>query len=363
MPPRLPLPPLPPIRTWKQHFPRGLLAITPDPAVQRETTGRIFLTNRSLVDQFVRSLHLRDDEVVLEGFSGPGVVTRSLLNGGWPEDETVKAEEWIRAGPEGVGTGAEGMRKVKAKDGDYRFPTWLEDLRKELEKGGESLRGEVTDPTTIGAKEKPKVVIAIESSPEILVRGLGLEPCNIPKPTSNIDPTKPSDDPQIDESGADISFRRPKVIDLRKPSDQPVTVFKSHHDDRLLLSPMVPYYQPVLPGLLEHELIKPYLEVYDVSQPNPTKRPWSAPPPPITYVAQIPDSERGETMAVAYILQSIGAAHGRQSWIYEYGRVRLALLVGRPLYDVSRCFLFLQPHTSFLSYSDGLNTAKAVPSG
>lgn len=72
----------------------------------REFPGRVLLASPDLCDEFVRALHLRNDEVVLEYNPGPGQLTRSLLSGGskdaraWNEDRLADIQAVPQPGQE-----------------------------------------------------------------------------------------------------------------------------------------------------------------------------------------------------------------------------------------------------------------------
>lgn len=216
----------------------------------RDFLGRVLITNPKIARDFVQALRLRENEVVVEAFPGPGVITRALLEGG--NDE-----------------------------------------------GSDTFR-------------KPKVVVASEPSPEFLIKGLGMKEDQAPP----LIPVKTeSEDHAVHPSAV-------------HPTDDP----------RLILSPSTPYRWPTLPQMLSNELVAPHLPVFDpLSPPGPevTKRPWSAPPPPITLVSQMPHSVAGDQMISQWIGSSVGDLDGQKQWIWEWGRVRLALLVGKNQYDVS----------------------------
>lgn len=123
-----------------------------------------------------------------------------------------------------------------------------------------------------------------------------------------------------------------------EPAEQhtlPVT--PSPYDPRLLMSHSTAYRWPVLPRILSHPLITPHLPVYDDTKTTAeerTRRPWTADPPPITLVAHIPDAVNGEQMTSQWVGSAVGSANER-NWIWQWGRIRMALILGKGLYDVS----------------------------
>lgn len=90
------LPPLPPPPSWRTYFPPRQLAAPPD-KMCREFPGRVLLASPDLCDDFVRALHLRENEVVLEYNPGPGQLTRSLLSGGSKEARAWSHERLAEA--------------------------------------------------------------------------------------------------------------------------------------------------------------------------------------------------------------------------------------------------------------------------
>ena len=92
-----------------------------------------------------------------------------------------------------------------------------------------------------------------------------------------------------------------------------------------------------MPEILSDPLVLPYVEKMtpDAQKAGQAgRRKWDAEEPPITVVVTIPDSVIGEQMLAQWIGSVVGATDGRH-WIWQYGRVRLAVLCGKGLYDVS----------------------------
>ena len=237
----------------------------------REFKGRLLLANPKHTNEFARALKIREDEVVIEAFPGNGQLTRSLLYGGndVQAEGSDKVEESLASGGGGGG-------------GGKRYP-------------------------------EPKLVVAVEPSPDMLVTGLGMSPDD--KPT-NIPARFESEDYSIYES---------QVVKTAEP--------------RLLVSPSTPYRWPTLPQMLSHELVMPHLEQYDGDDmpenlKGTGKRPWKAPKPHITLVSQMPDSVAGDQLISQWIGSAVGTPKDEKSWIWRWGRVRLALLVSKGQYDV-----------------------------
>jgi hypothetical protein len=222
----------------------------------REFTGRVLIAKRKIADDFVKALKIRKDEVIIEAFPGPGLLTRSLLSAG----QNVET---------GEGKGV----------------------------------------------EKPAVVVACEPSPSLLVKGLGMGDVDLP---GEIPARFESEDYAIYQS----------------------RLLKSNHEPRLLLSPSTPYRWPTLSQLLANPLVRQHIPKHQDENMNPDdvelgRRSWDAPKPPITVVAQMPHSVAGDQMVAQWIGSAAGNGYKDRTWIWQWGRIRLALLVGKNQYDVS----------------------------
>lgn len=260
-----PLPSLPPITAWKQAWPRSILRYSMD-KTNRNFEGRVLLANQKIADDFAKALRIRKGEVIIEAFSGPGLLTRSLLNGGTSD------------------TSSEG-----------------------------------------GEGNKPALVVTCEPSPSLLVNGLGMGQGEIP-----------GDIPAKFES-EDFAVYQSRI-------------YPSHYEPRLMLSPSTPYRWPTLSQLLGNPLTAKHIQKYDDTTTSTDesndegrmskeevevgKRPWNAPEPPITIVAQMPQSVAGDQMVAQWIGSCAGSGVRDRTWIWQWGRLRLALLVGKGQYDV-----------------------------
>ena len=308
--PSLRLPPLPPPATWGSHFVRTNIASSPDPITHRSFPNRVLLANRDISDQFVRALGIRPNEVVLETFAGNGCLTRSLLHGGNPENTAEISAAWSAQKESGV--------TEPPNDGAMDFPTWKAELASH-----ESTPSTLSDtplPT-------PRLVIACEPSPDFLVRGLGMPKSQIP-PRIGIPQTIHGKAQASESSDKD---RRHTTAHIES-SQYVATVHQSTFEPNLLLSPTTPYVWETVPSILSNELVASKLERY--SPTNNNSRPWSAPAPPITLVAQMADSSVSDQMLAQWIASAIGA-DSKPSWIWAWGRVRLAMLLPSQSYDVS----------------------------
>jgi len=228
----------------------------------REFTGRTFLANRRIADDFVNALKIREKEVIIEAFPGPGLLTRSLLYGGLSHPGEGKKD-------------------------------------KEEEKEGH--------------KHIPSVVVACEPSPSLLVNGLGMGQAELP---SEIPARFESEDYAIYQS----------------------KMHPSVHEPRLLFSPSTPYRWPTLSQLIANPLVSSHINKHEGTSGNIDemgKRPWDASPPNLTIVAQMPLSVAGDQMVSQWIGSCVGSGATDRTWIWQWGRIRLALLVGKNQYDVS----------------------------
>ncbi len=352
--PRLRLPPLPPFRRWHKYFPRTRLSHPPDPKSQRGFRGRFIITNRNITDAFVKDLGIRPNEIVIELFPGTGLLTRSLLNGGNPEDTAGEAAIWSAS------------EKQEKAGIDLDFPLWRKELAKQTfiessstpstipstsseslstssemssplsESSSTSSESSATssEPSTTTSESSsssdatfplPRLVIASEPSPEFLIRGLGLPRF---ERTPSLKMMKGQHTTPVDNNS--IVSEDPEISGLVKPpavSYEPdsIAVHQSSIQHNLLLSNTTPYFWTTVPEILSHELVS--------SHAGP-KRSWNDTPPPITVIAQMPDSSVGDQLVAQWIASVTGAAHGAPSWIWKWGRARLALIVSKTLYDV-----------------------------
>ncbi|TYJ58086.1 hypothetical protein B9479_001182 [Cryptococcus floricola] len=283
------LPPLPLPAKWAHHFPASSLAHPPKVNNLRKAPHRLLLASPTLCDQFVRTLGIRPGEVIIEGYAGPGALTRSLVSGGRSVEE---GKAWERE------QGLEGMKAVGSKGSTARkladhYPIWKDDLP-----ATSKLKEPTGEPTL-----KPKLVMSTESSYEILRRGL-----DYPLPAAS---------PQLQAEGY-LGYN----------------VAPSKHQDNLLLSHATLYSWEAVPALLSNPLVRPHLPVWDPSaaEEDQTKRPWNAPTPHITVVLQVPDGMLGEQITTQWIRSAVGD-NQKRAWMWKWGRVRLALLCGRTVYD------------------------------
>lgn len=241
---------------------------------------------------------------------GMGLLTRSLLNGGRSGD--VK-EEW-RAWEEGKGVTEEkkgrGKAKAKAKEGE-EWPGWSISINFSTSSSSPDTSSEPSD-----TPRRPSLVVASEPSPQLLSRSFDYTP----KPP---DPNFPA------SISLDYQFEH---LNLQQCT----------HEPNLILSESTAYRWPTLPGILSDPAVVSYLTSIssrETGGPGEAgrdgKRQWEDSEPPITIVAHIPDSVIGEQMLAQWIGSVVGGSQGRQ-WIWQWGRVRLAVLCAKGLYDVGR---------------------------
>jgi hypothetical protein len=268
--------------------------------------------------------------------AGPGQLTRSLLAGGqkevvkpWSAEEIdASRDAWKGVTMPKLDSPARGSG-TKLPEG---FPLWRNELSEgrtldkhdEEDKAAEHREGAVTTETASAAEtasasaiNKPALVVASESSAQIIMRGLGFPAELVPFKGLMLE--------RLSEAA---------ILDDMTSAG----VYQSPLDPRLALSLSTPYRWPVLPRILSSPIVAKHLPIYDPEAPpgpDTTKRPWEADPPPLTIVGHIPNSLNGEQMLAQWVGSSVGEAGTPRSWIWEWGRVRLALLVGKSLYDVS----------------------------
>lgn len=332
--PRLRLPPLPPAVEWGNTVwmksPRG------EGAGSRESGKRVTLANKGLANDFVRELGIRKNEVVIDAYCGPGQTTRALLAGG--NDETTSAD-WKRTVEEQkekglpVGPVASEIKRRRGTAMDFNFPPWdvseTDDIVRPVvkskgrpPKAKANEDGEVAAPPAKPASvTTPKFVVANDPKVSALWRGFGFNPDLLPPSRWEMD--------DVPEPGAEPPTG---LRHLKR------TVYPSHLQENLGISPVTIYHWPTAASILSDPLVAQHLEVYDESKGplEGTKRPWDAPAPPITLVATIPDAVFGDQLVNQWILSATSSnAEGKRGWIWEWGRVRLALLVTRSIYDVS----------------------------
>lgn len=308
--PRLRLPPLPGPERFAKAFPRtSSLALEEGSKAtgggSRESIRRMTLANSTIANKFVRDLGIRKNELFIDAYGSCGVLTRALLAGGY--DET-KPSDWANVvkeiGEENVGVKADETMRIMM--GKFDFPPWNVDEA----------------PTTI-IPEVPKdlnlpvAVVAQEPWVSALARGLGLHP-------DIVTPSK-------------YERERPLSAEREESLAEEDIVYQSHLQPNLLLSTSSPYHWTSMPQLLSHPLVASKMEVVDPTKEGPaaTQRSWDAPTPNITMVATLPDSVYGEQILNQWVCSAIGSENYPRSWLWSWGRVRLALMVPKAMYDVS----------------------------
>ncbi|WRT67100.1 uncharacterized protein IL334_004066 [Kwoniella shivajii] len=304
------IPPLPPARTWPTYFPARLLPISPDRNMIRKAMGRKLLTNPILCDQFVRSMKIRQGEIVIESYAGTGALTRSLISGG---NSVKEAENWLsQRSQEQVGMQGDNTTTTKGKGKSKKtYPIWIDDLPSSS-KSDTNVQGKEVNIAERVELVEPKLVVASEGSLELLVRSF-----DHPSTSNSI----------LSSIGRETST---------DPYMRPVPVTKTPLNANLLLSHSTAYVWPTLPKILQDPLVSENLPIHDPTLPpgeECTKRSWEDPEPPITIVCQVPDSSIGEQLVSQWVGSAVGDPGQKRTWIWEWGRIRLALLCGRSLYD------------------------------
>lgn len=348
------LPPLPPVQTWPKFFsPPRLLSSTKGKVgldKEREYPGRVFIANQQLADSFVRALKLRKDEIVIEAFPGLGCLTRSVLAGGraaeeaadeelrsewWavaghaaPKDELKPAEiypSWIRQiQPEDTkvvesAEGAEGAEKAESSASGKRKYVWKNRPKREepaVTGSADNLALAQLQPT-----HKPRLVIALDANERVTSAGLGMEPRTPPSRYASWEALLASEDAESQEGYLEPLQQCP-------------------HEERLVAGPVDPFAWESVPYALSHPLVAKHLEKLDPTAMT-AERAWTDPEPPITYIASMPNSSVGELLSLQWLHSAIGAAQGKPSFLWKWGRARMAMLVSASQYDVSPDYLAL----------------------
>ncbi|KAL1405289.1 Mitochondrial transcription factor 1 [Vanrija albida] len=274
----------------------------------RESVKRHYLTSPTIANHFVRDLRLRPDEVVIDAYASTGVLTRALLAGG--RDTTTPAD-WAKVSAEVGPIGAQSGKTKRRNAGQFTYPPW--DVEKAVVP---KLPREGDAPVNT-----PALVVACDPAVNQLSRGLGFDPDVAPPGAWDFN------DPQTAE--------RMKVFP-KSPTERDMSlIYPSQLEDRLKFCIATPFLWDTVPGILSNQAVWSKLPVYDETKEGveATKRPWTAPAPPITLVASVPDTTLGEQMVSQWIGTVIGSDEYGRSWLWQWGRVRLALMVTQSIYD------------------------------
>lgn len=264
-------------------------------AGNREAAHRWTVSNPTIANKFVRRLGLRKNEVVFDAYDSTGVLARAFLAGGY--DETTAAD-WAKVQKTVPKEVLRLARVGKVEVHDPYFPTW--------------------DPTIARKTELPEVPEEVITPSLVIVQENWVAPvCRsmcFPQPEKLVGSSKTQSEVFADSR-----------------------IFQNPLEDKLLLNPSSVYLWDTLPTMLKSERIQSQLEVVDPSKEGVERylRPWDAPAPPITLAATLHDSAFGDQLVNQWISSCIGSADGTRTWIWKWGRVRLALLVSTHTYDVS----------------------------
>jgi len=273
----------------------------------REALNRTTLADPALCDQFVRDLGLREGEVVIDAYCSAGTLTRSLLAGGYNE---TTPEDWEQVTREQQELGLL-PKQVKRRvfGSPFTFPPWDPATAQKFE---------VPEPPRGKEIVQPKLVVANDPHVSVLARALGFIPDMAP-PT-RWESCEPQDPARLPD------FKRPR------------SVYPSVLEKNLVFAVNSAYVWSTVPDILKSPLVWPSLPVYDDTKEGveATYRPWSAPPPPITLLATLPPNVMGDQLMSQGVASAIGSDDFGRAWLWKWGRVRLATLVAKGLYDVSR---------------------------
>lgn len=238
--------------------------------------------------------------MVIEAFPGLGVLTRALLSGGAhdPAAEAKSLDSWKE----------ERNKPSEAlKDLLPGYPTWLGEfeggeVRPKDKKNVNEIEGEPTNPA--------QTVVVIEPALNAVTRAFGQD-------------FKP----------------RGSATSLEDDMANSKSVAQSPLDDKLIVSYNDPFDWATFPVVLGHPLVQARLPVFNPDAPEGQKafRSFQDPEPPITLVATVPTNTNFDSVLTYWVSSVVGAADGNPALLWKYGRVRLACLVSRSLYDVSGC--------------------------
>lgn len=316
--PKLRLPPLPPSTQWSDFIPRARVGkgtttkSVPQGAGTRELARRFVLASKPLADRFVRELGVRKDEVIIEAYSSMGQTTRSFLAGGY---DYTTAADWQQVAREQEIVGPREGHVKRLNSGQFTFPPW------DVENAQENKLPKPKDESKVVL---PKAVIACEPIVAQLSRGLGFDPDQAPYSRWDYNKAKNAEElARLEEMKGTVPVRQ------------------SLTEERLFMSPVSLYDWEILPNILDNPIVWDKLPVYDSSKEGveSRKRPWTAPPPPMTLAVTIPDTVLGDQLMSQWVSSVIGSETAERSWLWAFGRVRIAGLVTKSLYDVSACTL------------------------
>jgi hypothetical protein len=337
---RLRLPPLPSGETWKNYFGRSVLAAPLDATANRVFNGRTFLTNPKHTNEFVRALKLRPEDVILEQWPGPGQLTRSLVYGGndidvekvkqaWAEGLKEQKPEDYDVAMARVKKGKSGMKSKAlfgSRKGDAVFPAW----------GASFVKDDLISPeeaNEIGGVSDypvPRHVVSLESSSDTMVAGLGLRQEHALSPFEYKTLERLQGNDSRFDLGSDPTASTPAA--KVRPSD---------YESNLSFVVASPYQWRLLPETLMADEVKDLIDEAgegDALEGSKGMRKWMAEPPNLIHVCQVPDGQAGEGLVGQWIMSVVGAAEDAPHWIWKWGRIRMAFLTGRTLYDVGLFF-------------------------
>lgn len=305
--PRLRLPPLPPPGQWSTYIPRSG-RYSNEGAGSRELARRTVVASKKICDEFVRALGLRKDEVVIEAYPSLGQLTRSLLAGGV---DTTTAADWKQVKKEQDVVGPRKGTVKRRNATDFDFPEW-------------DVKTAPVNKLPKGVNESkitlPKAVVAVEPLVTHLSRGLGFDPDLAPAS-------------YWDYNHAMTTEELAKLNAMRGTTP----VYPSILEKNLFLCPNTVFEWETIPRILDNPLVWKRLPVYDESKEGveAAKRPWEAPPPPLTVVATMPETVLGDQLIAQWVSSAVGEPGEGRGWLWEFGRVRVAMLVPKGQYDVS----------------------------
>jgi len=323
--PKLGLPPLPP----RQILPKYILAknwTLASGSHERDYAARSTIANTQLADDFVRAVKPRKDEFVLDMYGGLGYVTRSMLSGGRQSSLLQQARQkaaWWKELKDTAPETPEGAAKPIVPEDVY--PNWIETF-KDAETELEALEQDPLEMRKAEAEEavtvhKAKHVVVADPNTRLRKVSFALDPSTKPLPHQTWEWI-------MSQKSSEATEWLEGIL--------PCAV-----DDRVSTTGADPYTWETAEYMLSHPDTRKNLPVTRPTAPagpEQNYRDWTDPEPHITYVAQMPLSMLGDALINQWLSSAVGAADGYPTWIWRWGRVRLALLMSRWSYDVSQLF-------------------------
>lgn len=280
------------------------------------TPNRVTLASTDMCDRFVDELKLKPDDVVLEAYSGPGVLTRSLLAAKPKKVIAVEPGPVLMTHPNGLGVDAEALAEVEAEVHSSITPKKPGDAKVAKKKSKPSMEEQASKAAEASAPKRGKG------------RPSKVEEFDFEELEGEEAAEEDSMDDELDSWMSSSPRRKGKPSSSKQSAEVPATeaakLLESSHDEALAVLPLSPYDWDSWASLLLHPL-------FTGDKTIVKHREWTSRTlPHLRFVAQIPDSMVGEQLISQWI-----SCIPRRNWLFAYGRVRMDLLVSPSLFDVS----------------------------